>query len=131
MNKLIIDVANEKIFLMIITFNNNYNTTYENTKTNYEKLTIIINDFLDAYSLKISDILYTYVLGNTQKTQELKLNKKDFSFCIELPIKAKKNNYKLKSTPSHERKRIGGEKKVNAFRDGFKILISMMILFLF
>ena len=83
------------------------------------------------FGLRISDILYTYVLGNTQKTQELKLNKKDFSFCIELPIKAKKNNYKLKSTPSHERKRIGGEKKVNAFRDGFKILISMMILFLF
>ena len=61
MNKLIIDVANEKIFLMIITLNNNYNTTYENTKTNYEKLTIIINDFLDAHSVKISDIHEIYI----------------------------------------------------------------------
>ena len=61
MNKLIIDVANEKIFLMIITFNNNYNTTYENTKTNYEKLTIIINDFLGSQGLKISDIKKIYI----------------------------------------------------------------------
>ena len=50
---------------------------------------------------------------------------------IEKEIKAKKSNYKVKSTPSYERKRIGGEKKVNAFRDGFKILISMISLFLF
>ena len=45
-NKLIIDVAKEKIFLMIITSSNIYNITYENTKINYEKLTLIINEFL-------------------------------------------------------------------------------------
>tara|TARA_B110000444_G_C18716110_1_gene536132 strand:+ start:714 stop:836 length:123 start_codon:yes stop_codon:yes gene_type:complete len=28
--------------------------------------------------------------------------------------------------PSHERKRIAGKKKVNEFRDGFKILIYMI-----
>ena len=56
MNKLIIDVANEKIFLLIITSNNIYNITHENTKINYEKLTLIITDFLNSWSLKISDI---------------------------------------------------------------------------
>ena len=61
MNKLIIDVANEKIFLMIITNNDIYNITHENTKINYEKLTIIINDFLVSKSLKISDIKKIYV----------------------------------------------------------------------
>jgi len=61
MNKLIIDVANEKIFLMIITNNDIYNITHENTKINYEKLTIIINDFLTSVSLKISDIKKIYV----------------------------------------------------------------------
>mgnify|MGYP001479068634 CR=1 FL=1 len=55
MNKLIIDAANEKIFLMIITSSNIYNITYENTKINYEKLTLIINDFLNKQSLKIID----------------------------------------------------------------------------
>ena len=61
MNKLIIDVANEKIFLMIITNDDIYNITHENTKINYEKLTIIINDFLGSISLKISDIKKIYI----------------------------------------------------------------------
>ena len=61
MNKLIIDVVGEKIFLMIITSSNIYNITYENTKINYEKLTKLINDFLISYNLTISDISTIYV----------------------------------------------------------------------
>ena len=61
MNKLIIDVANEKIFLMIISNASIYNITHENTKINYEKLTIIINDFLSSKNLKIGDINAIYI----------------------------------------------------------------------
>ena len=61
MNKLIIDIANEKIFLMIITKANIYNITHENTKINYEKLTIIINDFLSSKSIKIEEINALYI----------------------------------------------------------------------
>ena len=61
MNKLIIDVANEKIFLMIITNVSIYNITHENTKNNYEKLTIIIDDFLLSKNLKIADINGIYI----------------------------------------------------------------------
>ncbi len=61
MNKLIIDAVDEKIFLMIITTSNIYNITHENTKINYEKLTIIINDFLLSKNLKISDIGVIYI----------------------------------------------------------------------
>ena len=61
MNKLIIDVANEKIFLVIITINDIYSITHENTKNNYEKLTTIINDFLNTYNLEINDINKIYV----------------------------------------------------------------------
>ena len=61
MNKLIIDVAKEKKFLMIITSSNIYNITHENTKINYEKLTLIINDFLNTQSLKISNINKIYI----------------------------------------------------------------------
>ena len=78
------------------------------------------------FSLPISDILYTFILGNTQKANVLQLKEKSFSFCVELPILAKKSNYKLISVPSHERARIAGKKKVNAFKDGFLILISMI-----
>jgi tRNA A37 threonylcarbamoyladenosine modification protein TsaB len=61
MKKLIIDVANEKIFLVIITTNDRYSITHENTKINYEKLTLIIRDFLNSYNLEISDINKIYV----------------------------------------------------------------------
>ncbi len=61
MTKLIIDVANEKIFLMIITNNDIYNITEENTKINYEKLTLIIHDFLNSNKLNLRDINKIYL----------------------------------------------------------------------
>ena len=61
MNKLVIDVASEKIFLMIITKNDIYNITKENTKINYEKLTLIVRDFLYSRSLKFGDISKIYI----------------------------------------------------------------------
>ena len=61
MNKLIIDAASEKIFLMIISNGSIYNITHENTKINYEKLTIIINDFLSSKNIKISDISEIFI----------------------------------------------------------------------
>ena len=61
MNKLIIDAAGEKIFLMIITNHDIYNITKENTKINYEKLTLIINDFLNSNELELKDINKIYI----------------------------------------------------------------------
>ena len=63
MNKLIIDAASEKIFLMIITNDVIYNITKENTKINYEKLTLIVKDFLNSKSIKLGDINRIYVNG--------------------------------------------------------------------
>ena len=65
MNRLIIDVINEKFFLMIITNVSIYNITHENTKINYEKLTVIINDFLQSKNLKIADISTIYINNGT------------------------------------------------------------------
>ena len=61
MNKLIIDVTNVNLFLMIITNASVYNITHENTKNNYEKLSIIINDFPLSRNLKIDDINAIYI----------------------------------------------------------------------
>ncbi len=61
MNNLIIDAAKEKIFLMLIKSKNIYSVSHENSKTNYEKLTILINDFLKNYDLKIGEISNLYV----------------------------------------------------------------------
>ena len=81
------------------------------------------------FGLNITDILYTFVVGKTKETQDLQLKSKDFSLCVELPIKAQRQGLKILSTTSFERKRIGGEKKVNAFRDGMMILIKMIKIF--
>ena len=61
MNKLIIDATNKSIFLMIITNDSTYNVTHENSKTNYEKLIILINEFLNSNNLKLNDISFIYV----------------------------------------------------------------------
>ena len=61
MNKLIIDVAGEKIFLMLITNKDIYSITEDNTKINYEKLTIIINNFLNSHKLNLKDINQIYL----------------------------------------------------------------------
>lgn len=82
------------------------------------------------FGLNISDILYTYVLGKTALFKDLRIENKDFTFCVELPIKANRKNYKLGTSKSNERARFGGKKKVNALKDGFLILISMIKLFI-
>jgi glycosyltransferase involved in cell wall biosynthesis len=81
------------------------------------------------FSLPITDILYTFVIGKTNKVNILQLSQKDFSFCVELPIKANKMNMKMLSSSSYERKRIAGIKKVSAFKDGLCILLHMVELF--
>ena len=61
MNKLIIDAVKENIFLMVINDNDIYNVSYENSKTNYEKLIILINMFLDSKNLNLKDISSIYL----------------------------------------------------------------------
>ena len=81
------------------------------------------------FKLKITDILYTFVMARTSCAKKLRLTAKDFSFCVELPIKAQRANYKICTSKSFERSRIAGQKKVNAFKDGSKILFSMIKFF--
>ena len=83
------------------------------------------------FKLKITDVLFTYVMGKSKEYKSLNLKSDDFSFCIELPIKAKFKSFKLLSLASHERSRIAGIKKVNEFKDGFLILISILRILVF
>jgi len=90
--------------------------------------TLLCNIF---FKLRITDVLYTYVMGKTAKYNSLNLESNDFTFCVELPIKAKFNNFRLLSLASYERSRLAGIKKVNEFKDGFLILISILRLLLY
>jgi glycosyltransferase involved in cell wall biosynthesis len=85
--------------------------------------TLIGNIF---FQLKLTDILFTYILGRTYKFKKLKLKSKDFSLCVEIPIKIKKKNFSYSSIPCFERRRIGGKKNVNELIDGFLILMSLI-----
>ena len=60
-NKLIIDATNKSIFFMIISNGDIYNISHENSKTNYEKLIDLMNNFLNSKNLKINDISSVYV----------------------------------------------------------------------
>jgi|TARA_B100000953_G_scaffold17231_1_gene14907 tRNA A37 threonylcarbamoyladenosine modification protein TsaB len=61
MNKLIIDATTNKIFLSLIIDKNIYTCSHENSKSNFEKLIILINDFLNKNKTSIKKIDKIYV----------------------------------------------------------------------
>ena len=61
MNILIIDAANKDICFTIIINNNVYNVRYQNSKTNYEKLVLLLKNFLNLKNLEFKDISKIYV----------------------------------------------------------------------
>ena len=61
MTKLVIDAAKDDIFFMIINDTNIYSITHENSKMNYDKLVMLVIDFLNNNSYKINDINLMYI----------------------------------------------------------------------
>ena len=61
MHNLIIDAAADKIFLSLIIDKNIYTCSHENSKSNFEKLIILITDFLNKNKTYINKIDKIYV----------------------------------------------------------------------
>ena len=61
MNSLIVDAARDKIFLTLIVSENIYTSSYENSKINFEKLMILINECLKNNKSSLDDIDAIYV----------------------------------------------------------------------
>ena len=61
MKNLIVDATRDKIFLILIVSENIYTCSHENSKINFEKLMILINDFLKANSSSLDQIDVIYV----------------------------------------------------------------------
>jgi len=115
-----------------------FNSRYENSGGSDDDtfLTLVGNKIFTficnlLFRLNISDVLFTYVMGKTSAFKSLELKRKDFRFCIELPVLAKFKKYKFISKPSYERSRLTGRKKVNELKDGFLILLCIFKMFLF
>ena len=115
-----------------------FNSRYENNGGSDDDtfLTLVGNRIFTficnlLFRLNISDVLFTYVMGKTLAFKSLDLKRKDFRFCIELPVLAKLKKYKFISKPSYERSRLTGRKKVNELKDGFLILLCIFKMFIF
>ena len=60
-NSLVIDAANDKIFLTLIYNKNIYTSSYENSKSNFEKIIMLINNFLEKKKVLLKEINRIYV----------------------------------------------------------------------
>ena len=109
MAKLIIDVANEKIFLMFINEDNIHKVEHENSKINYEKLSILINEFLKKYKKNLNNISEIYVnrgpgsfagIRNSLSTVKAinLVNNTDF-YCFSFNDFKKENDVKYENVP--------------------------------
>ena len=58
---LIVDAAKDKVFLKIITNEQSYTNEYSNTKENFDKMSLIIFDFLKKNNLKMEYIKNLFV----------------------------------------------------------------------
>jgi tRNA threonylcarbamoyladenosine biosynthesis protein TsaB len=61
MNNLIVDAARDKIFFTLIIGKNIYTCSHENSKINFEKLIILINDFVKIHKSSLNEIKSIYV----------------------------------------------------------------------
>jgi tRNA threonylcarbamoyladenosine biosynthesis protein TsaB len=110
MNTLIIDGANNKIFLMIIKNENIYSISHENSKINYEKLIILVNEFLNSKELKINDITKIYVnrgpgsfagiRNSLSIVKAIHLARKIDYYCFSFNDFGEQDNYKYENIPN-------------------------------
>jgi len=112
-------------------FGSRYTSDYESGSNDDDLITFTGNRVFSFMTnkilgIKLNDILYTYVLCNVEKFNQLKLKKNDFTLCIELPVKIRKNKFSYSELPMKERKRFAGKKKVNVLKDGFLILMEIV-----
>ena len=110
MNKLVIDAVNENIFLVIISNDNIYNVRHENSKTNYEKLIVLIDEFLNSKNLKMNDISSLYVnrgpgsfagiRNSLSIVKAIHLSKKIDYYCYSFQDFINQTNIKHENIPS-------------------------------
>ena len=109
MTKLIIDAASDKVFFMIIVNGDNYNVSHENSKKNYERLIILLNDFLMSKNLdlkKISDIYinrgpgsFAGIRNSLSVVKAIHLVNKIDYYCFSFEDFSEKNEVKYENIP--------------------------------
>ena len=109
MNNLIIDAAADEIFLVLIIDKNIYTCSHENSKSNFEKLIILITDFLNKNKTSINKIDKIYVnrgpgsfagiRNSLSIVKGLFLTKKIDYYCFSFLDFSKSTNIKYEDVP--------------------------------
>ena len=109
MNNLIVDAARDKIFLTLMVSKNIYTCSHENSKINFEKLIILINEFLKKNKSSLDDIGAIYVnrgpgsfagIRNSLSTiKALFLTKKIDYYCFSFDDFGNLHNNKYENVP--------------------------------
>ena len=110
MKNFIIDAARDKILLTFIVGKNIYTCSHENSKINFEKLMIIINEFLKDNKCSLDDIDTIYVnrgpgsfagIRNSLSTiKALFLTKKIDYYCFSFEDFLDERNIKYENIPN-------------------------------
>tara|TARA_Y100001970_G_C14075598_1_gene771837 strand:+ start:552 stop:920 length:369 start_codon:yes stop_codon:yes gene_type:complete len=72
MKNLIIDATKEKIFFSVITNTQSYNTSYINSRENYDKFMDFLLDFLKKNNIKLNDIEKIFVKEGPGKLSNIR-----------------------------------------------------------
>lgn len=78
------------------------------------------------HGTNVTDSLYTYNAIPRSAFSKIKAKSKGFEYCTEILVRAKKVGLKFTEISAPERPRTAGDSKVNAFRDGLKILKAIL-----
>ena len=110
MNNLIIDAVTDKIILSLIINKNIYTCSHENSKSNFEKLIILIMDFLNKNKTSINEIVKIYVnrgpgsfagiRNSLSIVKGLFLTQKIDYYCFSFLDFGKSNNIKYEDVPT-------------------------------
>ena len=72
MNTLVIDAANEKIFFSLITNKESYTTTHINSRENFDKIMILILNFLKEHNSNLDKIGEIFVNQGPGKVSSIR-----------------------------------------------------------
>ena len=110
MNNLIIDATKDKFFLTLIVSKNIYTCSHENSKINFERLMILINDFLKEHQILLDNIAAIYVnrgpgsfagiRNSLATTKALFLTKKIDYYCFSFVDFLGLNDIKYEDVPN-------------------------------
>jgi tRNA A37 threonylcarbamoyladenosine modification protein TsaB len=95
---------------MIISNDDIYNVSHENSKTNYEKLTMLIDDFLNTKNLRLNDISLIYanrgpgsfagIRNSLSIVKAINLTLKIDYYCYSLKDFTDEKNFKYENIPN-------------------------------